>query len=256
MGSSMHPAASGGFAAAADHYRRSRPGYARAAVGLLEESIPPGRVLDLAAGTGIMTGQLRRAGREVVAVEPLGEMIAQLRLSLPDVPCARGSAESIPLRGRTLAGVTVAQAFHWFDTDAALREIGRVLVPDGVLALVWNVRDETVAWVRHLTDLVHERSGGRPYGDHREHDWEEVVDRSELFDDLGEHNFDNPVPSTRASVVERVRSTSFVAVMAPEHRESLVVEVIRLLDDAPELQGLDRFDYPHHTAVHLFRRVR
>ncbi len=48
----------------------------------------------------------------------------------------------------------VAQAFHWFDAPRALDEIARVLLPGGVLGLVWNLRDDAVAWVAELTEAL------------------------------------------------------------------------------------------------------
>jgi hypothetical protein len=39
-----------------------------------------------------------------------------------------------------VALVTAAQAFHWFDVDAALGEIHRVLRVDGHAAALWNIR--------------------------------------------------------------------------------------------------------------------
>lgn len=214
--------------------------------------VGPGDILDLASGTGILAGQLTRARREVVAVEPLEEMIAQLRRSLPGVPAAAGAAEAIPLRSSSFAGVAVAQAFHWFDAPVALREIARVLSHNGVLAMLFNVRDESVGWVRDLTDLIEQRSGGRPYSDHRERPWESVVSDSGLFRGLLSRRFDNPVPSSPSAVLDRVRSTSFVAVMDEPERESLLAEVAELIATSAGTAGLDRFDYPHSTELHCW----
>lgn len=250
--SRMDPVAASGFGAAAGHYARSRPAYARPSIGLVKEAMPAGRVLDLAAGTGILTGQLSRSGLDVIAVEPLAEMLTQLRRALPGVPAMRAAAESLPVGANALAGVTAAQAFHWFDAPAALAEAARVLRPDGVLALLWNERDESVPWVRDLTDLVHHRSGGRPYSDHRDHAWEDVVARTRLFGEARTTSFDNPVPSSPVGVAERVRSTSFVAVMPELEREALLAEVKQLVATTPELAGRDRFDYPHRTRVYLW----
>jgi ubiquinone/menaquinone biosynthesis C-methylase UbiE len=52
-----------------------------------------------------------------------------------------GRAEAIPLPDDAVDAVTVAQAFHWFDEEAALREVDRVLRPGGQLAIVMNVRE-------------------------------------------------------------------------------------------------------------------
>jgi len=63
--------------------------------------------------------------------------------------------------------VTVAQAFHWFDAPVALAEIARVLRPGGMLALIWNEREESdpvmaefsriISWDerRPLRDVAH-----------------------------------------------------------------------------------------------------
>ena len=79
---SMDPVSAGGFAAAAGHYARARPVYARAVVGAIAQEVRRSRVLDLGAGTGILTGQLRRAGCDVVGLEPLGGMVEQFRRAL------------------------------------------------------------------------------------------------------------------------------------------------------------------------------
>jgi SAM-dependent methyltransferase len=51
-----------------------------------------------------------------------------------------GTAESMPLAPGSIDLVTAAQAFHWFDVEAARAECLRVLTPRGIVALAWNDR--------------------------------------------------------------------------------------------------------------------
>ena len=250
----MDPVAAGGFAAASATYARIRPAYARRAIGVVKECCPrDGHLVDVAAGTGILTGQLSRAGLRVTAVEPLAPMARHLQLALPAVPAVRAMAEALPFAASVADVLTVGQAFHWFSSGAALAEAARVLRPGATLALLWNVRDESVPWVRELTDLVEARTGGRPYSDHRERDWIDVVAESGRFGEGRSERFANPVQATVDGVLERVRSTSFVAVLSPVEREALLGEVAELLDRHDQLRGT--FEYPHDTVVHLWRTL-
>ena len=146
----------GSFGSVAEVYERARPGYPEDAVRWLAGS-EPCDVVDLGAGTGKLTRSLVALGHRVTAVEPLPEMLAQLRSAVPGATAVTGTAESMPLADGAADVVTVAQAFHWFDHAAALREIARVLRPGGRIALVWNTRDDTEEWV----DGVH-RHDRRP----------------------------------------------------------------------------------------------
>ncbi len=91
------------------------------------------------------------------------------------------------------------------DHRRALAEAERVLNPRGLLALIWNARDDSVQWVHELTDLIERRSGGRPYSDHREQRWEDVVSGAGGFSHLSTTRYANPVASSVEGVVERVR---------------------------------------------------
>jgi len=140
-----------GFEAAA--YERGRPSYPPDAIDWL---LPAGAkdVLDLGAGTGKLTTRLVERGLDVVAVDPIAEMLEMLRKSLPDTPALLGTAEEIPLADNSVDAVLVAQAWHWFNPARAIPEVARVLRPGGRLGLVWNTRDERLGWVRELGHII------------------------------------------------------------------------------------------------------
>ena len=158
-----HRAQATSFGAAAAAYERGRPPYPAAALDWL---LPSGaaRVLDLGAGTGKLTRQLRGRGLDVVAVEPLAGMRTELARAVPGVPVRAGTAEQIPLPDGSVDAVLVAQAWHWVDPARAVPEVARVLVPGGRLGLVWNIRDEREAWVAELTRVLDpgEQDPGHP----------------------------------------------------------------------------------------------
>lgn len=141
------------FGEEAAAYERGRPSYPPEAIDWL---LPSGArtVLDLGAGTGKLTVRLVERGLDVVAVDPIPEMLEVLSSSLPDTPALLGSAEEIPLPDDSVDAVVVAQAWHWFDPQRATKEIARVLRPGGRLGLVWNTRDERSGWVKDLGNII------------------------------------------------------------------------------------------------------
>ncbi len=254
--SEIHRTAARGFDAAADVYERARPDYPAEAIDHLIAELPAGRWLDLAAGTGKMTRQLVARGIDCVAVEPVAGMRARLREALPDVEVLEGTAEAIPLPEASVDAVVVAQAFHWFSHDAALAEIHRVLRPAGRLALVWNVRDESVAWVKRITDLIkpYEGADGVKIPRHREGGWRAPLANSELFRAVGSAEFAHGQEMTAEGLVERMASTSFIAVL-PDAERARVLGDIRALTDEPPLRGKDGFVFPYVCEAHIFERT-
>lgn len=121
-----------------EDYERARPTYPGQVIDVA--GLPSSAtVLELAAGTGKLTRLLVSRFARVVAVEPDAGMRRLLAAGCPESESMDGTAEHIPLADESVEAVFVAQAFHWFDTKAALSEIARVLRPRGALVVMWNV---------------------------------------------------------------------------------------------------------------------
>lgn len=134
------------FSSRVESYRSFRPHYPAellAALASLCELPREATVADIAAGTGIFTEQLLRAGHSVIAVEPNGPMRATcqgLKAAFPRLAVQDGTAEHTGLPDHSVDLITVAQALHWFDYSAARAEFVRVLRPDQWCAVIYNHR--------------------------------------------------------------------------------------------------------------------
>ena len=256
MTDTIHRAASDGYAAAVDEYERSRPGYPLEAVAWLAHTlrIHSGcTVLELGAGTGKLTSQLVPLRARVVAVEPVTEMRGRLIAAVPSAVPLAAAAEALPLGDGTIDAALAAQAFHWFDHDAALAELGRVLRPRGRLGLAWNVRDPMVDWSRRITEIIDRLAGDTPR--HGSAVWRAAFERCGWFVPIGEASFPNPMSVTPEQVVDRVASISFVAAAEPGAREEVLDEVRSLLASHPDLAGRARITFPYRTDVHAWERT-
>lgn len=254
MGRPLNPAAAVGFERAADAYERGRPSYPADVVDWLCEGldIGPGRtVVDLAAGTGKLTRLLLARGAVVVAVEPVVAMRSRLERELDSVRVLTGTAESIPLDAGSADAVTVGQAFHWFDLQAATAEIRRVLRPGGGLGLVWNERDTSVEWVAELSRIIRWDERGRwkvPYT--VEVDWAEVFAREVRgFGPLERYESSHRQVLDVPTLIDRVMSTSYIAAGTDEERASVEARVRELVADFP-----DRFELPYVTVAYRCHR--
>jgi SAM-dependent methyltransferase len=222
-----------GLARSVAAYERGRPGYPPAAVDFLAARLRlgPGRtVVDLAAGTGKLTRPLLATGAEVVAVEPVAEMRAVLPAGARALD---GTAEAIPLATASADAVTVAQAFHWFDGEAALAEIHRVLRPGGALALVWNRRPLDDPVHAEIERLISPYRGATPA--RASEAWRTAFEHTESFGPLEERTFDHAQPLDADLLADRVGSISFVAGLEPGARERLLSAVRGLAADGPVL---------------------
>lgn len=201
------------FGAQAAAYERGRPSYPPEAIDWL---LPPSAstVLDLGAGTGKLTTRLVERGLDVIAVDPIAEMLEVLSASLPDTPALLGTAEDIPLDDDSVDAVLVAQAWHWFDPRRAISEVARVLRPGGRLGLVWNTRDERLGWVKDLGDIIDREYDPRgttlpaPFADvqHHQVEWTNYLTPQALIDLVASRSYCITSPAeVRTRTLEKVR---------------------------------------------------
>jgi ubiquinone/menaquinone biosynthesis C-methylase UbiE len=232
------------FGAAAAQYALLRPTYPPDAVSLAVEGPAPRRVLDLGAGTGLLTEVLVAAGHEVIAVDPSPEMLAQLTGRLPGVTTAVGSAEAIPLPDAAVDVVTAGQAAHWFDPAPSAAEMRRVLRPGGTVSLIWNQRDEREPWVAQLCALMTENSE-RPDDRH-------VVEAfaAGLDADVSVAESRIVQASSPEEFVASFETRSFVITMTEQRRAAFLDELRELVSTHPDTRGRDVVELPYVTRVY------
>lgn len=124
---------------------------------------PDQRVLDVACGTGALTGAVaERVGRggAVVGLDPSEEMLAVARRKHARIEWREGRAEALPFADASFDAVVSQFGFMFFeDHRAALREMMRALRPGGRLAVaVCDALDHSPGYAV-LSELLHRLFG-------------------------------------------------------------------------------------------------
>lgn len=236
------------FGQAADLYDAARPTYPAEALNWAFGDRPLD-ITELGAGTGLLTRGLVALGHRVTAVEPDEQMLAKLTATTAGLAGAHaGPAEDIPLADSSADAVTAGQAYHWFKPELALPQIHRVLRPGGVFCPIWNVRDESVSWVKELTGIV-----GSSDAEALAVQLAEAVERGdlfgELFTDVELRTFRHEKPLTPDGLLRLVQSRSYYLTADDERKTELMDRVRGLIDGHELLAGRETFAMPYITQV-------
>lgn len=249
-GMSMHKSTVG-FERSAGAYERGRPEYPPGAARALLTHCHVAndtRVLELGAGTGKFTGYIAERTTHLLASDPSAAMRASFHAKFPGVLCVGARADAIPVLSGTVQAVICGQAFHWFSDAASVAEIKRVLAPGGFIGMAWNVRDESVAWVAALTDIIDEHTGDTPR--YRTGEWKASLAQSPEWGELKFESHRQVVTCDRATLLDRVGSISFIAALDEVRHQKVLAKVNHLLDTHVETRGRTRWDVPYRTDLY------
>ena len=251
----IHEKALIGFGRASDSYERGRPEYPLKALEFLVQKFslgPDSHIVDLGAGTGKWTKSLVETGAVITAVEPVKGMRNKFQALFPQVTLVNGSAEMMPLPSVSADVVFVAQAFHWFQGPRALEEIHRVLKPQGHLVLLWNVRDESLDWMKQLNRLMEPHRDQTPQ--YASMKWCDAFDGTSLFSRLELKQFAHNYKGTVNNVLDRFESVSFISSLPEGKRIQFLTQVKDFLETHPQTKEQKQIEMPYRTDVYWCRK--
>jgi SAM-dependent methyltransferase len=106
--------------------------------GLAEYAIDTGRVLDIGCGPGHVSRYLTARGVDVIGVDFAPAMLALAKQAEPRLAVLTADLRALPIRSGSVAGVVVFYVLQHLprsELQSALRELRRVLIRGGVLAI-------------------------------------------------------------------------------------------------------------------------
>ncbi len=261
------------FGQVASHYERYRPGPPAAAVDWI---IPThlSRVVDLGAGTGALTRLLIDRADEVVAVEPDDRMRSVLADELPGIRAVNGRGESMPLPDRYADAVLASSSWHWVDPVPALHEVGRVLVPGGILGALWSGPDPEGPFLVEARALLAGRAeggadaavsdgendpGGSQFASLIMGDADRPTPSLEIppgvpFDQPDHEDFRWDIALNADELIGLLGTFSWIITMPEETRQGVMAEARRLLRALLGVEGESTVDVGFRTEAWRSRR--
>lgn len=226
------------FGQSAFSYSSGRKAYPREVFKLLAEhiSLEEG-ILELGCGTGLATKQIYDWGfRALVAtdIDPL--MLDQARIYCPNVLFQTASANNLPFEDHTYAVVAAFGCFHWFCTDIAIREIKRVLQPQGMLFIV-NKYDR--GSFREQFRCFLEKTEGKHFCEAKE-SYQPIEMLTALGFEVVSHAFETKEIFTKSQLLDYAKSISLWTALPPDEKESLTPSLLRFIDELMEGEYYER----------------
>jgi ubiquinone/menaquinone biosynthesis C-methylase UbiE len=210
------------FNALAEQYDAYRPHYPAEALLFLVtlgELDRTSDVADIGTGTGRIALELAKYVRMVYAVDTASVMLEQLQISaaeagLSNIRTIESPGEATGLQSESLDLVTLAQAFHWMDKSASLKEASRILKPHEPLVLLWNqVTNTQDRYYTEIVSLIKKYNSAYKGGtDILSADFPNRIGESRLFGPVERYTFPFEAHYTPENYVGFLLSKSYIGV--------------------------------------------
>jgi len=220
------------------------------------------QIIELGAGTGIISRDLAMLGAHVIGIEPSPQMIVQaersvLGTSAGSVRYICAAAESFEVDHRVPIMIAV-RAWHWFDRTKTLQNIDKHLTEDGILIIINSIfrSDSDIA---QLTFGVLQDHGieMKPAGSHSSTslrrngfpvDWFGEWEQHQ-FQVVAEWQYEYALPYSHDAWCGKIRSVSWLTDIEEDVRMHVTADLMGRLQGCAALLHI-----PHQASMVVLRK--
>ena len=195
-------------------YSKYRPNYSKELIHYLSSYIGIGidsHIADIGSGTGMFCKWFLDMGSTVYAIEPNTSMrltAVNAFVNHPHFYSLNATGENTTLPQHSVDFITVAQSFHWLDTERFKIECRRILKQNGRVVIVYNRKNTKAEINKQLAALIN-----RFYPEYKDaiNHWNLREDSIRNFFECGYEfvEFKNDIVNNLEEFIGRTMSASF-----------------------------------------------